>query len=153
MQFFKIFLTFLTFTLSINVCNGQLLGKALKNARKKMSKPKLVVTNYDNGTIQSEEYYLADDRHGKCIYYNENGNKTAEYFYKNGYQDSVQRDYHDNGNLYREWYIEVASSQYYGFETQYYRNGNKDHEYFYKNGKFQPNTINFCFIQNLNFHL
>ncbi len=88
---------------------------------------------YPNGQIQRIEHFKNNSLNGKVISYYENGNKKREYTYKNNLLDGKFIKYYEDGT--------ISSIQNYknnklnGKSIVYYSNGNINEITYYKDGK------------------
>ena len=101
---------------------------------------------YDNGIKEFIELYNNNKRHGKSIFWNEEGNKIVEGTYNLGKMDGLWIYYHNNGDKLGEgsykngdgtdiqYYNVIPRNGMVGKWTFYYATGQKELEGYYKNG-------------------
>ena len=76
---------------------------------------------YDNGKIQEESWYKDDLKNGPSVWNNKNGKRIAEYNYKTGDFDGLQKTFYENDSLQStNNYLNNSLS---GEAKEYYRNG------------------------------
>ncbi|MCX6265845.1 MAG: hypothetical protein NTW16_00605 [Bacteroidetes bacterium] len=76
---------------------------------------------YDNGKIQEESWYKDDLKNGPSVWNNKSGKRIAEYNYKTGDFDGLQKTFYENDSL-------QSTNNYFnnnlsGESKEYFRNG------------------------------
>lgn len=93
-----------------------------------------VFSSYDNNQLK-ERYYINDGvKDGPYVLYNVNGELVKEGAYVKGklYYNGPNREYYDNGNLYREITLKYGRISMY---REYYEEGQLKAEIIYEDGK------------------
>jgi antitoxin component YwqK of YwqJK toxin-antitoxin module len=76
---------------------------------------------YDNTKIQEETMYVNDLKNGPSVWNNKNGQRIAEYHYKDGSFDGIQKTFYENDSLQSiNNYLDNKLS---GESKEFFRNG------------------------------
>lgn len=60
----------------------------------------LIKSYYESGNLRAITFYLDKKKDGPWNFYEDNGKKSFEGFFKGGLKDSIHKIFHDNGKLY-----------------------------------------------------
>ena len=87
---------------------------------------------YDDGLNEFVELYRNNKKHGKSLYWHNNGNQKGELNYKDGKLYGTQKEWRSNGKLH--FISTYKDGKKNGLETNYFFDGQKQNEGKYKDG-------------------
>jgi antitoxin component YwqK of YwqJK toxin-antitoxin module len=104
---------------------------------------------YENGKLKYEIIVIKDkygklEKHGRSIWYYQNGFKKLECYYNKNIVEGKSTSWYQNGNIEGESIYSKGIKN--GRSTSWYENGNKKQTFNYKNGKIDG--IDSCWYSN-----